>query len=109
MPPTPSAPVPPPEGETTPMPPPTSSSASLAVAPEPKPFTTLAPPVVVPALLVLGALLVFCGFFPDSAERLFSGAQVWVVGHFDWFYTVAVTAFLIFLVLKAASRFGDIR
>ena len=77
--------------------------------PEAQPFTTLAPAVVVPALLVLCALLVFCGFYPDSADALFSGAQTWVVGHFDWFYTVAVTAFLVFLVLIASSRFGDIR
>ena len=79
------------------------------VAPGRAPFTTLAPPVVVPALLVLGALLVFCGFYPDSADRLFSGAQTWVVSHFDWFYTVVVTFFLLFLVFVAASRFGDIR
>lgn len=78
-------------------------------APERTPFTTLSPPVVVPALLVLGALLVYCGFYPDSADALFSGAQGWVVSHFDWFYTVVVTVFLLFLVLVAASRFGDIR
>ena len=78
-------------------------------APEHTPFTTMAPPVVVPALLVLGALLFYCGFYPDSADALFSGAQRWVVGHFDWFYTVVVTCFLVFLVLIAASRFGDIR
>ena len=86
-----------------PVPPPTPAG------PERAPFTTLAPQVVVPALLVLGALLVFCGVFPHRADRFFSGAQTWVVGHFDWFYTVAVTAFLVFLVLLAASRFGDIR
>ena len=74
-----------------------------------KPLTTLSAPVVVPALVVLGVLLVFCGFYPDSADALFSGAQGWVVSHFDWFYTVAVTAFLLFLTLIAASRFGDIR
>ena len=78
-------------------------------APEHTPFTTMAPPVVVPALLVLGALLFYCGFYPDSADALFSGAQRWTVGHFDWFYTAVVTAFLLFLVLVAASRFGDIR
>ena len=79
------------------------------VAPERAPWTTLAPPVVVPALLLLGVLLVFCGAYPDSADALFSGAQAWVVGHFDWFYTASVTTFLLFLVLVAASRFGDIR
>ena len=73
------------------------------VAPERAPWTTLAPPVVVPALLLLGVLLVFCGAYPDSADALFSGAQAWVVGHFDWFYTASVTTFLLFLVLVAAS------
>ena len=47
--------------------------------------TTFAPRVVLPALLVLGVLLVFCGMFPARAELFFSGAQGWVVGHFDWF------------------------
>lgn len=32
-----------------------------------------------------------------------------MVGHFDWFYTASVTTFLLFLVLVAANRFGDIR
>ena len=86
-----------------------SRSVPPPAEPEAQPFSTLAPAVVVPALLVLGGLLVFCGFYPDSADALFSGAQVWVVDHFDWFYTVAVTAFLVFLVLIASSRFGDIR
>ena len=78
-------------------------------APPHQPLTTLVPQVVIPALLVLGALLVFCGMFPQRADLLFSGAQRWVVGHFDWFYTSAVTVFLVFLLMVAASRFGDIR
>ena len=73
------------------------------------PRLTFAAPVVVPSLLVLGLLLVGCGLFPQQADRFFSGMQAWVVGHFDWFYSVAVTLFLAFLVLVAASRFGDIR
>lgn len=73
------------------------------------PRMTFSAPVVVPALIVLVALLVMCGFFPFQADRFFSGAQAWVVGNFDWFYTVAVTMFLVFLVLLALSRYGDIR
>lgn len=73
------------------------------------PRLTFAAPVVVPSLVVLGLLLVGCGLFPQQADRFFSGMQAWVVGHFDWFYSVAVTLFLAFLVLVAASRFGDIR
>lgn len=73
------------------------------------PRSTFSAPIVVPALAVLGLLLVLCGFFPQRADRLFGSAQAWVVGHFDWFYTVAVTLFLVFLVLIAFSRYGDIR
>lgn len=87
-----------PASETGPLPP---SEAT--------PRTTLSAPVVVPALLVLGALLLFCTLDPDGAGKLFSGAQSWTVGHFDWFYTSAVTAFLVFLVLIASSRYGDIK
>lgn len=70
---------------------------------------TFAPAVVLPSLLVLGALLVLCGFYPQRADQLFGSAQAWVVTNFDWFYTVAVTGFLVFLVLIAWSRYGDIR
>ncbi|MBQ0131689.1 MAG: BCCT family transporter, partial [Comamonas sp.] len=73
------------------------------------PRTTFSAPVVVPALVVVGALLVLCGFFPQRADSMFGGAQAWVVGHFDWFYTVAVTLFLVFLLLMVVSRYGDIR
>lgn len=74
-----------------------------------KPRMTFAPAVVLPSLLVLGALLVLCGVYPQRADQLFGSAQAWVVTNFDWFYTVAVTAFLVFLVLIAWSRYGDIR
>ncbi|MEG1767527.1 MAG: BCCT family transporter, partial [Comamonas sp.] len=73
------------------------------------PRMTFSAPVVVPSLLVLGALLVLCGLFPQLADRVFSGAQAWVIRHFDWFYTIVVSMFPVFLVLLAFSRYGDIR
>ncbi len=77
-------------------------------APRPR-RTTLDARVVVPALLAVCALLALCTLFPGHADRFFSGAQRWVTGHFDWFYTLTVTLLLVFLVLIAASRFGDIK
>lgn len=73
------------------------------------PRMTFSAPVVLPALVVLGLLLLLCGLFPQRADQWFGSAQAWVVGNFDWFYTVAVTLFLVFLVLIAFSRYGDIR
>lgn len=89
----------PPSAPLSPPPPPATASQR----------TTFAPAVVVPALLVLGVLLVFCGVYPQRAELFFSGAQGWVVSRFDWFYTVVVTVFLVFLVLIASSRYGNIK
>jgi len=94
---------------------PLNTPASLpgADAPEPaRPLaspSTLSLPVVLPALVVLGALLLFCAIAPEAADAMFSGAQQWVVSRFDWFYVSAVSAFLVILVLLAASRYGDIR
>lgn len=75
----------------------------------PAPRTTFKAAVVIPSLAVIGALLLVCTLRPDEAGALFSSGQQWVIGHFDWFYVLAVTTFLIFLVLIAASRFGDIK
>ncbi|WP_133667651.1 BCCT family transporter [Paraburkholderia sp. BL10I2N1] len=72
-------------------------------------MTTLSAPVVIPALLAIGGLLLLCAVWPHEADTLFSEAQTWVSHHFDWFYALAVTVFLVFLLLVAASRFGDIR
>ncbi len=88
---------------------PSSDSADSEAAPKTSRHATMSLPVVVPALLVLGSLLLFCGIAPDAADDLFSGAQKWVVAHFDWFYVGAVTTFLVVLILLAASRYGDIR
>ncbi|CAG9173346.1 Glycine betaine/proline betaine transporter BetS [Cupriavidus respiraculi] len=87
-------------------PPPPDSPATPPSAPS---RTTFDMQVVVPALLLVGALLALCTFLPQRADAFFSGAQAWVTSHFDWFYTLAVTLFLVFLVLIASSRYGDIK
>jgi len=71
--------------------------------------TTLSAPVVVPSLLVIGGLLLLCAVWPEEANVLSAHAQAWISRQFDWFYTLAVTLFLVFLIVVAASRFGDIR
>lgn len=84
-------------------------SEPAAQTPRPSQRSTMSLPVVIPALLVLAALLLACVLAPEAADRLFSGAQRWVVASFDWFYVMALSAFLLFLVVLAASRYGDIR
>jgi choline/glycine/proline betaine transport protein len=91
------------------VPAPDAPQATTPLPADPAPRITFSGPVVIPSLLVLGLLLLYCGLMPDSADRLFSSAQAWVVGHMDWFYAVSVTLFLVFLIFVACSRFGDIR
>ena len=78
-------------------------------SPSGAPRMTFSAPVVIPSLLVLGALLLLCGAFPQLADRIFSSAQAWVITHFDWFYTMVVSMFPVFLLMVAFSRFGNIR
>jgi choline/glycine/proline betaine transport protein len=78
-------------------------------SPAASPRITLVPQVVVPALAALVLLLVLCTVRPELADVVFGAAQRWVTGRFDWFYTLAVTGFLGFLIIVATSRFGDIR
>ncbi|WP_323117916.1 BCCT family transporter [Burkholderia alba] len=75
----------------------------------PTPRTTFKPAVVVPSLLVIGALLVVCALRPDEAGALFGAGQQWIISRFDWFYVLAVTTFLVFLVLIAGSKYGNIK
>ncbi|WP_458215626.1 BCCT family transporter [Paracidovorax citrulli] len=96
--------------------PPSPSDISSAAQPDltpdaaPRRFrTTFDPKVTIPAMLVVGALLALCTLLPGRADMLFTSAQGWVTGHFSWFYTLAVTSFLVFLVLIAASSFGNIK
>jgi choline/glycine/proline betaine transport protein len=76
---------------------------------EQTPRTTFKPQVVVPSLCVIGLLLAVCAIRPDEADAFFSGGQQWIIGHFDWFYVLVVTVFLLFLVLIAGSKFGNIK
>lgn len=86
-----------------------SSPSRADTAPIAAPRTTLVPQVVLPSLAVLALLLIVCTTRPELADRAFGMAQRWVTSHFDWFYMLAVTGFLVFLIGIAASRFGDIR
>src|SRR2546427_1345966 len=52
--------------------PPDAPQAATPSPAEPAPRITFSGPVVIPSLLVLGLLLLYCGFMPDSADRLFS-------------------------------------
>ena len=60
---------------------------------------------------VIGIVLfaLWAMFFTASAGRVINGALGWISGSFGWFYFVAVVAYLVFVIVVALSRFGDIK
>jgi len=55
------------------------------------------------AIVAYGVLL------PEQAGTLFSTVQRWVVSTFGWYYVGLVAFFLVFALVLAFSRFGEIR
>lgn len=69
----------------------------------------LNPPVAVASLILIGALLVYGGFFPDHASDLFSDIQGWMLDTFGWVYIGSVVVFLISVLIFAFSSYGKIK
>jgi choline/glycine/proline betaine transport protein len=79
---------------------------------EPAPLAaraTLSWPVFLSSGGVLLALAGFAAIWPEFAATSFSAAQAWVIGHFGWFYMLAVTIFLALAVILAFGRHGSVR
>ena len=48
-------------------------------------------------------------FFTDLSDRWINSALEWVSNTFGWYYLLAATVYIVFVVLIAASRFGSIK
>lgn len=66
-------------------------------------------PVTVGALVIVVALLVFGGGWPDTADRVFVHVQSWILDTFGWFYILSVAIFVIVAFVLAFSKFGSIK
>lgn len=60
------------------------------------------------AFFALG-LILYAGFFPDSAAELFAGVNRWVIAEVGWFYLLAVAVFVFFLLGLALSQLGKVK
>lgn len=74
-----------------------------------KPRTTFSRNVFLPSLAVLILLCLVCAIFPDGTHRVFNTIQVWIYTHFHWMYILLVSFFLIFQLILAFSKMGNIR
>ncbi|WP_380180417.1 choline transporter [Kalamiella sp. sgz302252] len=59
------------------------------------------------ALILLFSLTTI--FFTEASDRWINNTLQWVSNTFGWYYLLAATVYIVFVVLIAASRFGSIK
>lgn len=64
---------------------------------------------IIPALVIIGAVLIFGLVAPDRFADTASATFTWVIDNLGWAFVLFSTAFVIFVICIAASRFGSIR
>jgi choline/glycine/proline betaine transport protein len=71
--------------------------------------STILLPVFLPAVIVTALLVIGTIANPELAGEVFSAALAYITRTFGWFYMLAVASFLVFIVVVASSRWGNIR
>jgi choline/glycine/proline betaine transport protein len=67
------------------------------------------PPVWIGSALVVVTFVAYAGFFPDQALRNFRSLRIGITEHFGWFYVLAVSVMLPFVLYLVLSRYGHLR
>ncbi|WJZ02115.1 BCCT family transporter [Corynebacterium freiburgense] len=65
--------------------------------------------VVIPAMAVVAAIVVWGLSWPEAFSEFASGALAFIVQNFGWAFVLFGTVFVFYIVAIAASRFGHIR
>lgn len=71
--------------------------------------STLKAPIFLPSLFLITFITLYCIFFPQYAQTTLNFAKQQIFTHFSWFYVLAASIFILFLVLLCSSRLGDVR
>ncbi|TBV09622.1 BCCT family transporter [Stutzerimonas kirkiae] len=71
--------------------------------------TTILWPVFIPAVLFATLLVVGTISRPELASEAFASMLAYITANFGWFYMLAVSLFLMFVVLVACSKWGRIK
>lgn len=66
-------------------------------------------PVAIPGLIIIIGICLFCGLFPNQAETTLSGTKEMIFRDFSWMYLIMVSIFLLFLIILALSKLGNIK
>lgn len=71
--------------------------------------STILMPVFIPAVIIILLLVTGTVSNPDLAGDVFSNTLAYVTRNFGWFYMLSVAIFLVFIVLVATSKWGNIK
>jgi len=71
--------------------------------------TTFSRNVFLPGLVLLLVLSLVCALFPDATEGVLRTVQGAIYKDLHWMYSLLVTFFLIFQLVLAFSKMGDVR
>ena len=71
--------------------------------------TTLTKSVALPGLLVIGTISLYCFIFPREAEVLLNSIKTYFFKNLSWTYVLIATMFILFLIVLALSKLGNIR
>ncbi len=71
-------------------------------------FSSVAPAVFFPSVGIVLLVVVLAIVFPDQVGSTLESAQANVISGIGWYYTLAVSGFVIFAIWMGVGRFGDI-
>lgn len=71
--------------------------------------TTFSKNVAIPGLVVILFVSIFCGLFPTKAAQILNDIKGYFFENLSWVYVIMVTLFIIFLIIVAMSKLGNIR
>src|SRR5690625_7917537 len=58
---------------------------------------------------LMGLFLILVLVFQEPVARIFTSSRLWVVTNLGWFSVLGVSAWLLFLIGAAVSKYGEIR
>ena len=72
-------------------------------------LSSVHPGVFYPSVAILATVVFLATVFPDGTNDALTGAQNNVISGVGWYYTLAVSGFVIFAIWMGVGRFGDIK
>ena len=76
---------------------------------KPSTTSTILMPVFIPAVVIIALMVVGTMSNPVLAGEVFTSILGYLITTFGWFYMLAVAIFLVFVVVVAASKWGNIK